>query len=279
MGISFNYSESFNHVTELSVENFVNWRTNILYLLCINNLDQYISSPKIKKLKRKDINENIEEYIIDKFDPSLVYDIETTEKDIKNDILVKYIITNSLGEKTKKILESQSKTAFQLWELLNKSYTRSPEHRKIILKNKINSLKYSTEEDIHIFLAILQNMIEELERIDTDIPDSNKVGILNRTLPENLRWINVFQFNNDWNSCCNYVKRIVPDIIFSNLKETSNIEENPPNILNTEMKERKNQKTKLRTIKRRRNGRCYICGKYGHFQKECWNNKRNKNNK
>jgi len=83
MGISFNYSENFNHITELTVENFVTWRTNILYLLCINNLDEYISTPKIKKIKRRDVNNRIEEYIIDKFDPTLVYDIGTTEKDIK----------------------------------------------------------------------------------------------------------------------------------------------------------------------------------------------------
>ena len=177
-------------------------------------------------------------------------------------------------------MESQSKTAFQLWEILNKSFTRSLEHRKIILKNKINSLKYTTDEDIHIFLAALQNLFEELERIDTDISDSNKVGILNRTLPENLRWVNVFQFNNDWKACCDYVKRIIPDIIFSNLKETNQLEENPRNVLNLQINKERNQNIKSKAIKKRRkNGKCYICGKYGHFQKECWNNKRNKNNK
>jgi len=28
-GISFNYSENFNHVTELIIENFQDWKTNI----------------------------------------------------------------------------------------------------------------------------------------------------------------------------------------------------------------------------------------------------------
>jgi len=88
-GISFNYSENFNHITELNIENFQNWKINILYLLTINNLDEYISSQKIKKLRRKDIRENLDDYIIDKFDSSLVYDAGTTQKDIKNDILVK----------------------------------------------------------------------------------------------------------------------------------------------------------------------------------------------
>ena len=72
-GFSFNYSENFNHVTELNIENFHNWKTNILYLLTINNLDGYVSSPKVKKLRKKDIKENLDNYIIDKFDSSLVY--------------------------------------------------------------------------------------------------------------------------------------------------------------------------------------------------------------
>jgi len=122
-----------------------------------------------------------------------VYEIGTSEKDIKNDILVKWIITNNLGENTKKILESQSKTAFQLWELLNKSFTIGPEQRKMVLKDKINKLKYNLEDDVHIFLAFLQNLLDKLERIDSDINDNIKVGILNRALPENIRFINVFQ--------------------------------------------------------------------------------------
>jgi len=92
-------------------------------------LDDYISTPIVRKLRKRDINQNIGEYIIDKFDNSLVYDIGTSEKDIKNDILVKWIITNSLGDNTKKILESHSKTAFQVLEILNKLFTIGLEQR------------------------------------------------------------------------------------------------------------------------------------------------------
>ena len=73
--------------------------------------------------------------------------------------------------------------------------------------------------DINIFIAELQNTLDELEKIDNDIESSVKVGILNRGLPEELRWINVFQFKNDWNKCSKYVKDVLPEIISSNLKE------------------------------------------------------------
>jgi len=49
----------------------------------------------------------------------------------KNDVLAKWIIINSLGENTKKIVEGQGKTAFQTWNILEKSYTVGPEKKKI----------------------------------------------------------------------------------------------------------------------------------------------------
>jgi len=96
-----------------------------------------------------------------------------------------------------------------MWNFLQESFTLGDEHRKMILKNRINFLKFNINDDIHIYLATLQNMLDELEIIDSDISDNTKVGIINRALPENLRWINVFQFNNNWKECCNYLKRIV----------------------------------------------------------------------
>jgi hypothetical protein len=62
----------------------------------------------------------------------------------------------------------------------------------MVLKDKINKLKYNIEDDFHIFLAALQNLLDELKRIDSDINDNIKVGILKRALPENIRFINVF---------------------------------------------------------------------------------------
>ena len=145
-GIQFNYSENFNNVCELTLENFQYWRTNILYLLTINNLEEYISSPVVKKLKRRDITDNIENYIIDNFDGSLVYAPNTTKEDIK------WIITNSLGEKTKALLKSHNKTAYQMWQFLQESFTLGVEHKKMILKQKLNLLS-STWRMTFIFLS------------------------------------------------------------------------------------------------------------------------------
>ena len=206
--------------------------------------------------------------------------INTSEKDIKNDILVKWIITNSLGSKTKEILKGHNKTAFQLWNFLQESFTLGEEYRKMILKNEINLLKFDINGDIHIFLATLQNMLDELEIIDSDISDNTKVGMLNRALPEDLRWINVFQFNNNWKECCNYLKRVIPDIAFSQLKEKRIKEEKKSeDIFHLQTHFKNKSLNKRKRSSRRKNGRCFLCGKYGHFVNNCLKNKRNKYDK
>eukprot|EP00833_Pecoramyces_ruminatium_P003861 jgi/Orpsp1_1/1177893/evm.model.c7180000063233.1 len=259
--INFNYSENFNRVIELTTDNYPRWKGNILYLLTINDLVSYATQEKIKKIRKKDVNDDISEYIEDQFDNSLVYNKGTDENDINNDITTKWMILNTLGENTQKIIKGNGKTAHQIWKLLEKSFTKSIETRKMELKEKLNDLKYEEEQDIHIFMADLQNTIEELEKIDSDLSDNTKVGILNRALPEKLRFINVFQYNNNWQRCTDYIKNIIPQILLSNLKESNCIKENSnKNIFSIEnenvkgkeksiVKIKNNKKTKRTNIK------------------------------
>ena len=66
------------------------------------------------------------------------------------------MILNTLGEKTQEIVKGNGKTAHQVWKLLEKSFTKSKESRKLELKKKLNELKFEEELDINIFMADLQ---------------------------------------------------------------------------------------------------------------------------
>jgi len=46
----------------------------MINLLSINDLLTYITKEKVRKLRKRDIKENIEKYTEDQFDDSLVYD-------------------------------------------------------------------------------------------------------------------------------------------------------------------------------------------------------------
>jgi len=103
---------------------------------------------------------------------------------------------------------------------------------------------------------------------------------MNRALPEDLRWINVFQFNNNWKECCNYLKRVIPDIGFSQLKEKRiNEEKKSEDIFHLQTHFKNKSSNKRRRFSRRKNGRYFLCGKYGHFVNNCLKNKRNKYDK
>jgi len=68
--------------------------------LSINNLVGYITKKKVKKLRKRDIQDDLSEHIEDEFDDTLVYDKNTNVVDINNDITTKWIVLNSIGEKT-----------------------------------------------------------------------------------------------------------------------------------------------------------------------------------
>jgi len=90
---------------------------------------------------------------------------------------------------------------------------------------------------------------------------STKAGILdNRALPENLRFINVFQYKHVWNKLCEYVKNVIPDIVFSNLKESLKSEESTKQIFLTTSDLSTNKKHFSSQSKRTyRKGKCYLC--------------------
>jgi len=136
-------------------------------------------------------------------------------------------------------------SAYEIWKLLKESFTKSKEQRKIVLTNKIENLKFDNK-DISIFIANLQNLFKEISKIDSEISDSSKIGILNRCLPENLRWINVFQFST-WNDRIKFVKRVIPEINLSNIKK-SIISSNQINIVFNINKNKIKTSTKTKII-------------------------------
>eukprot|EP00833_Pecoramyces_ruminatium_P001026 jgi/Orpsp1_1/1175058/evm.model.c7180000052477.2 len=125
-------------------------------------------------------------------------------------------------------------------------------------------MKFNDKIDIHMFIPTLDSTLSELENIDSKIKDESKVEILNRALPEELRFINVFTHKKSWKKCCKYVCDVILPILLSRMKEDltgNNLQEN---IYSDESNKEVNKCPKG-------NGRYQFCGKYGHFKKSCRN--------
>jgi len=106
---------------------------------------------------------------------------EPPRKIIENDNSTKWIIINSISDKTAKLVEGDEKTAYNVWEILKALFTKSAGRRKLEIEQQIKELKYSVNDDISIFIANLQNLINE--DIDGALSDTSKIGILSRSLP------------------------------------------------------------------------------------------------
>jgi len=211
--INFTYSDNFNNVTELTTDNYVTWKTYMLHFLDINNLIDFIFTEKVTKIKINKVD-NLSDYIVDKINPFLVYSKDTNEDDIKLDNITKWIILNSLGSNTKRLIETRGKTAYESWKILENTFTKGKEQLYAEIIEKLNNLKYDTSTDINIFIASLENLFNELEHINKPLSEDAKVGFFNRSLPEELRWINVFQFSENWTLCQNFATKVIPGIIF-----------------------------------------------------------------
>jgi len=126
-----------------------------LYLLTINKLTKYVLHPIVRKLRKRDIREELTDYPEDQFDSSLVYEKNTKNIDITNDISAKWIIINGLVEQTQKLINWNEKTTFQIWNIFfQESFTKSKERRKIEIQNKIETIKFDTMTDIIYSLPI-----------------------------------------------------------------------------------------------------------------------------
>jgi len=51
--VNFSYTENSNRVSELTTENYREWKRNMINLLSINDLLTYITKEKVRKLRKK----------------------------------------------------------------------------------------------------------------------------------------------------------------------------------------------------------------------------------
>jgi len=93
---------------------------------------------------------------------------------------------NSLGEEYQKLIEGNEKTGFIMWNILKWKFTKSIGKRKLELKEKIENAKFNMDDDINIFVITLQNNFIELEKLDHYVTDNAKVGVLKRSLLQEL---------------------------------------------------------------------------------------------
>jgi len=261
----------------LTSNNYRLWLTDMDLLLVINDVDDYVYEEKVKVIKKNKIaKENLKKYKKVRGCDDLYYEKDVTKEMIKLDSLAKHLINNSISDEIKIKLDFQRSSAYQIWNILKASNTRSNEERKLELKNKLENMKYNKENDISLFIEEMNNIFNELSSLEMEISDEKKFEYLYLALPYEITLeVNIMDHDGKWEDVTKCLKKKVPKLKYlKELRKENNHKNNT--VINVNSMTKKNRFTPRNNRGRKR---CYICNKLGHIARDCWHNEKNKRKK
>eukprot|EP00833_Pecoramyces_ruminatium_P017030 jgi/Orpsp1_1/1191062/evm.model.d7180000083239.1 len=174
----------------------------------------------------------------------------------------------NLDDKTKRNIDFKNNTAYEIWNLLKKSFMKNNEEMKLDLNKKLKEMKYNINDDFGMFLSNMENTLNKLEELGENVSDERKFNYLFNSLPnEIIIQTNIMEYQDEWEKCCKMLNNKVP-----RLKYLKELKDNQEKIkaLNVELNKQYNYKRKII---------CRKCGKRGHIARDCWSRRKRNNYK
>jgi len=268
---------SFNILSnkKLTVETYPLWASDMDLILTANELDQYIYENNMKKISKN--SENFESSKGIKIRGTEIYYHKSVTKNmIVGDSKAKRYISMNLENEIKLSIDFKNSSAYEIWELLKKTFTKGKEEMKLQLNEKLENMTYDKSSDIGIFIANMEVTFNKLEELGDKVSDERKFNYLYNALPSDITQLtNMLGFQNDWNRCCDMLKTSIPKIKFLN---SLRIKQEKTKAFSSETKtiesvKRYKQNRNL-SKKNRKNIKCHNCGGFGHISRECLKNGR-----
>ena len=233
-------------------------------LLCTFGLESYIHSENLQIITADDPNYN-NNCIKVQGTSDLYYKENVNKTMIKNDNKAKCFISLSLDDETKRKINFNTFTAYEIWKLLKGTFQKGNEERKENLKTELGKLRYNLDKDFEILLSGMENLFYQLKELGAEPSDEQKFNYLFKALPRNLTQnANIMVFLDNWEECKKHLIKVIPRYKFltkdkTNLKAfnttTIGVKRNYKSIGNNSNTKGRNE----RTIK------CYKCNGLGHI--------------
>jgi len=109
---------------------------------------------------------------------------------VKTDIKIKYYFHYSISDEIKVKINFQSLSDFQIMNLIKIMNIKSHEKRIFELKDKLEGMKYSKEEDMCLFILELEMIFKEFRNLKYKILDKKTYNYLHASLNRRFNyWI------------------------------------------------------------------------------------------
>lgn len=161
---------------------------------------------------------------------------------------------------SKALLHVQNcETAKEIWDKLNTIYEQKSDVSLHVLQQKFFEEKYSVTEDISTFISRIEGLVTQIRQSNGDISENMVITKIISSLGEKFR-----HFVSAWDS--------VP-------AEKRNLSELTARLIIEEQRNKtyeEDEKTTAFKVEDRKARKCFVCGKAGHYKRDCRFKKSNK---
>lgn len=176
-------------------------------------------------------------------------DAESVERMKKKDLKARTIIMSTISDKQLEYV-SECKTAYQMMWKFDKIYLTQSTAMQIICRGKIEEIRLNNYRTVEDFFVDFEKTINEFKVAGGKIDEQEKLRYLLRALPPSYSYIGDFL-------------DVIPE-------DQRTVEYVCAKIKEKNMATSDDKKNNVSTFVTKTLARCFICGKPGHLQKDCW---------
>lgn len=179
-------------------------------------------------------------------------DMSDTDKEVewkKKDLKARNILISTISDKQLEYVR-ECTTAREMIKSLDRLYETQSTSMQIICRAKIEEIKLKDFEDIEEFFVKFEKAVNNFKLAGGKLDEEEKLRYLIKSLPANYSYIGDFiDVIPEKDRTVDYVK--------SKIKEKNLSRDNSE------------KRSNVSTFATRKDG-CFNCGKFGHYQKDCW---------
>ncbi|XP_073059693.1 uncharacterized protein [Primulina eburnea] len=246
--------------------NFTRWQDKLKFLLTAMKIF-YILDPNLEEIPAPTDGENKELRA-------------KREKRQEDDLMCRGHILNALSDRLYD-LYTNTTSAKEIWQALENKYKAEEEGTKKFLISKYIDFKFLDDKPLLPQVHELQVIVNKMRAVEIELPESFQVGAIIAKLPSTWKSYRKRILHSSENFSLEQIQkhmRIEEESMTRDKNENSYEGTSKANVINQPTKFNNNNKRignpfgpkkSIDKLKRKSKGACFVCGKSGHYARDC----------